>query len=253
MRFGQAIFSANSNETLFATGYELTQDGRMLGIKGCFNRPAGIWCLHAPALETLEYSEKITPAAVDVAAAHKLTAAHLTCRSPGILRGDEGKSTLLWFSHKTGGAHVSASTLCALDLAAGDAGATPPTGSGRTLVGVVDVPQADGFPGLYPPYGFVPSFAIRDSILMASQWGSRTTVLRISSDGGAVQDLTPSDNNLFTWAVLATDGHSRVVCSRSALGVPPEIVLGTFDATGGVTWTVIDQPNLPEVGTCLQC
>lgn len=101
----------------------------MLGIKGCFNRPEGIWRLRVPAFENLENNEKTAPAAVDVAAAHKLTAVHSSCRSPRILRADGGQSTLLLLSHNTGGSHLSSSTLSALDLAPGDADDAPPNGS----------------------------------------------------------------------------------------------------------------------------
>ncbi|TEB06340.1 hypothetical protein FA13DRAFT_1722963, partial [Coprinellus micaceus] len=40
---GQYIFSPFSTNTLFASAYEPQSDGRLLGVKGCFNRPRGIW------------------------------------------------------------------------------------------------------------------------------------------------------------------------------------------------------------------
>jgi acylaminoacyl-peptidase len=84
-------------------------------------------------------------------------------------------------------------------------------------------------------------------IVVHSQWGSRTTVLLISTKDGKVTDLTPvSEKGLDSWTVLATDGHSRVVCQRSSTSLPYEILLANFDDTGRVSWYSIDKPDLPE-------
>jgi acylaminoacyl-peptidase len=241
VRFGQAIFSANSNEVIYATGYEFTADGRFLGIKWCSNRPVGIWRLR---IGETSHSGDISnpPTAVDIVKAQKLTSALLSCRSPRILTS-QGKSTLLWLAGRSGGAHVASSTLHALDITS-DAAADAPSGSTTptTLVDIVDVPDSNlkGFPGLYPTYNLPSQFEIKasesssSSILVASQWGSRTTVIAISADNGSVKELTPdSDNSLYSWSVLATDGRGRVICSRSAPSVPYEIVLGDFDKWHG--------------------
>ncbi|KAG1722918.1 hypothetical protein EDB19DRAFT_1765976, partial [Suillus lakei] len=37
-----------TEDTIFVRGREHTKDGRLLGIKGCFNRPMGIWQLTLP-------------------------------------------------------------------------------------------------------------------------------------------------------------------------------------------------------------
>ncbi|KAF8188652.1 Alpha/Beta hydrolase protein [Pholiota molesta] len=254
VRFGQAIFSANSDEIIYATGYEFTADGRFLGIKWCSNRPVGIWRLR---IGEASHSGDISnpPTAVDIVKAEKLTPAFLSCRSPRILTS-QGKSTLLWLAGRSGGAHVATATLHALDITSDAAAdASPVSTVPKTLVDIVDVPDSNlnGFPGLYPTYNLPSQFEIKasesssSSILVASQWGSRTTVVAISADGGSVKELTPdSDNSLYSWSVLATDGRGRVICSRSAPSVPYEIVLGDFDRSGSVSWTVIDRPVLSK-------
>ena len=45
--FGQAVF--HSDDHVFATGYEETADGRLLGVTGCYNRPSSIWEFTLPA------------------------------------------------------------------------------------------------------------------------------------------------------------------------------------------------------------
>ncbi|KAG1733832.1 hypothetical protein EDB19DRAFT_1192506 [Suillus lakei] len=47
--FTQATFAME--DIIFASGHERTKDGRLLGAKGCFKRPMGIWQLTLPTLE----------------------------------------------------------------------------------------------------------------------------------------------------------------------------------------------------------
>ncbi|KJA17776.1 hypothetical protein HYPSUDRAFT_191754 [Hypholoma sublateritium FD-334 SS-4] len=252
IRFGQAIFSATSDEIIYATGYELTQDGRMLGVKGPLNHPVGIWQLRAPALADVAYKVEKKPTTVTLSFAWKLTPAHRSCRSPRILRTEGAAPTLLFLSSATDGPHASGSALEALDLADESNADAAPASQARTLIGTVEVPAENGFPGLYPANSLTKTFEIRaqggksPSILIGSQWGSRTSVLCVSLDSGSVQDLTGGQNGLYSWSLLATDGHRRAICTRSSPSVPPEIVLGTFDNAGNVSWTIIDKPALPE-------
>jgi acylaminoacyl-peptidase len=112
-------------------------------------------------------------------------------------------------------------------------------------------PLEDEFPGLYPDYNlplipFVHPHTETFSgpcIVTHSLWGSRSTVLLVSTDKGEVKDLTPEDGDLSSWTVLTTDGESRILCARSTPVSPPEVMLGEFDDTG-VSWRVIDKPNL---------
>ncbi|KAF9474522.1 alpha/beta-hydrolase [Pholiota conissans] len=254
VRFGQAVFSPNTDSIIYATGYEFTTDGRFLGIKGCYNRPTGIWRLRIATPASSEITKP--PASVEIVTAQKLTLPLLSCRSPRILNNN-GKSTLLWLASRSGGAHVASSTLHSLDITYDDAESEQlsDSASSRTLVDIVEMPDLHltMFPGLYPAFNLPTSFSIipsdsaSPSVLVASQWGSRTTVLAISTDTGAVNNLTPdSDNNLFSWTVLVTDNRSRVICSRSAPSVPYEIVIGNFDSSGDVSWNVIDRPALSK-------
>ncbi|KAF8140985.1 hypothetical protein K438DRAFT_1995441 [Mycena galopus ATCC 62051] len=68
-----------------------------------------------------------------------------------------------------------------------------------------------------------------------------------------LKDLTPdSDGKLYSWTMLATDGNSRLVCSRSAPTIPHEIVLGEVNSRGEASWRVIHSPYiLPSLKTAL--
>ncbi|KAF8800386.1 alpha/beta-hydrolase [Phlegmacium glaucopus] len=253
VRFGQASFSPNSERIIYATGYESTVDGRMLGLKGCYNRPNGIWQLLLPE-QLPEWSDKLNPAVVAVTS-EKLTPASLSCRSPRIF-SHNGSSTLLWLACTTGGAHVAASALYSLDVSSDSDTSRPLKYTDKCLVPILkdEIPSSPHvFPSLYPPYNLPSSPPVVEltsgpSIVIHSQWGSRTTVLLISTQDGKVTDLTPSseEDELYSWTVLATDGRSRVICQRSSSSVPYEIFLGHFDDSGRVSWHLIDKPDLPE-------
>ncbi|CAA7262322.1 unnamed protein product [Cyclocybe aegerita] len=241
VRFGQPVFSPDSDDVIYATGYEFTQDGRILGIKGCFNRPSGIWQFRLPAeMRSGEDDKMLT------ASCKKLTPPHLSCRSPRTFTRD-GKSSLVWFSAASGGAHLATSNLHLLDISSSTN--LDILSADKPLVGFSDKPLPDIklFPGLYPAYNLPTSPFIDSSILVHSHWGPRTTVLRISSKDGAVTDLTPdADGSLFSWTVLGTDGHSNVVYSRSSPSIPYELMLGTFVNSDEVAWISLEKPKLPE-------
>ncbi|KAG6853149.1 hypothetical protein C0991_006556 [Blastosporella zonata] len=240
--FGQAIFSPRG-DTLYATGYEYTSDHRLLGIKFCFNRPTGIWELTSSSLSPGDiFSNGSKPVECS---AKKLTPSYLSCRSPRVFSYD-GKSTLLWLSHPSGGPHAATSLLYSLDITSH----ADPKQIKRPLVDAVFKPNQGAFPGLFPDPNLAtsPMLQLSESstpyLITHSIWGSRTTVLLISTANGTVKDLTPQDDNIYSWKVLNTDGVSRVLCSRSTPITPHELVLGEFSKTGEVAWRVLHKPTL---------
>lgn len=240
---GQAIFSPNSENIIYGTGYEYSRDGRMLGLKGCYNRPTGIW----QVIIKNDPTERIT------CTLQKLTPSHLSCRSPRSI-SSAGSSTLLWLSCKTGGAHVSTSTLHVLDITS-DKSPIDPAAIEAAVDPIVDVvmnPIRNKFPGLYPsynmPYSPVVKLQSQTHILISSAWGSRFTILLVSVKDGSVRDLTPASEELFSWSILATDGSCRFICSRSSPSIPYEVILGTLNDAGDVAWKVLDRPKLTEQG-----
>ena len=244
--FGQAIFSPDSHK-IYATGYEYTSDGRQLGIKGCYNRPSGIWEITP---------NKARPGDVQQnelgCTARKLTPSHLSCRSPRVF-SHEGTSTLFWLACPTGGAHVSTSLLYSLDITGNLPSAV--VNIGAPLVDAVFGPLEDEFPGLYPDCNLPTAPFVHPNtetfsgpcIVTHSLWGSRSTVLLIDTAKGEVKDLTPEDGDLSSWTVLSTDGESRILCARSTPVSPPQVMLGEFDDTG-VSWRVIGKPSLSSDG-----
>ncbi|KAJ7123544.1 Alpha/Beta hydrolase protein [Mycena epipterygia] len=235
--FGQPVFSPLDHHTIYATGYEFTRDGRLLGIRWCYNRPSGIWEIKLPSIPPADDSPLRC-------VSKKLTPAHLSCRSPRVYYDERTTTaTLFWLSCASGGPHAGTFSLYACDLAAQEI-------TSKVLVDTVWEPRtSDGFPGLYLDSNLPLSpFVILGEelfLVFSSTWGSRTTVLLVSASGGAVKDLTPdSDRKLYSWSVLATDGSGRFVCSRSAPTIPHEIVLGQIDARGDVSWRVIDTPYI---------
>ncbi|RXW22263.1 hypothetical protein EST38_g3573 [Candolleomyces aberdarensis] len=233
---GQCIFSPSSALTLFATAYELQPDWRLLGIKFCFNRPSGIWRITlSPAENPSEWQCELK----------KLTAPEISCRSPRTVGND-----LLWLSEASGGAHAKTSML----YFAPNSDSDNLTDS-SALIDVVEQPRSDGFPGLYPAANLPSSLLLSinsDSpthIALHTHYGSRTVVILVSFKG-EITVLDPGDT--YSWAVLATDGKSRIVCSRSTPAVPYEVVVADIRDVKNVSWKVVDQPTIDEdVATAL--
>ncbi|KAH7927981.1 alpha beta-hydrolase [Leucogyrophana mollusca] len=237
--FAQAVFA--SEDRVFATGYDYTDDGRLLGIKGCFNRPSGIWELTLPPQLDVDTSDLC---ASSPCTSLKLTSSGRSCRSPRILRDANGSPTkLLWLSSATGGPHASSVSLHSRNL-------SPELSEAKLLIDTVWDPAADAFPGLYTEYNLPSRSFLHLSgsayVVAQSLWKSRTTVLLIDVTTGSVRDVTPaiSEDTLYSWNVLCTDGGRQVVCSRSTPTTPSEIVLGRFDERGNVKWKVLDKPTL---------
>ncbi|KAJ6512530.1 Alpha/Beta hydrolase protein [Mycena sanguinolenta] len=240
--FGQPVFSPVDKYTIYATGYEYTPDGRLLGVQWCNNRPSGIWEVKLPS--TTDGMEVGSPASLRCVST-KLTPSNLSCRSPRIYCDSaNGAATLFWLSAASGGPHASTFSLHVRDLA------TPDPNS-QVLVDTVWEPRkSDGFPGLYLDSNFPVSTFVKlgEEVFCAfsSIWGSRNTVLLVSVADGSVRDLTPdSERKLYSWSVLATDGINRIVCSRSAPTIPHEVVLGELNSQGDISWRVIYSPYIP--------
>ena len=128
-------------------------------------------------------------------------------------------------------------------------------GESRTLLETIADPEPAAFPGLYTPslpiYPFIapgqPSTpAAEKCIVVSSVWRHRTTVLAIGLESGKVVDLTPDTDQHWSWTVLATDGQSQAICTRSALNKPPELVLGHINSNLEVKWRVLGQPILSD-------
>ncbi|EJD44016.1 alpha/beta-hydrolase [Auricularia subglabra TFB-10046 SS5] len=245
--FGQALFSAD--ETLIARGYEPTADGRRLGITGCTNRPCAIWKLDPPrstlhgsfdhtgqayVAATQGRQRKDADDATLVVDCTRLSAPTSSARSPRFLVGE---SKVVWLANQVGGPHAGCSSLHSLD---------PVTGAHKEVIAVVDKPKTDGaFPGLFADY-IAPRPFLGSSMAIHGVWGSRRTVMLIALSGpdvGAVKELTPrdSDTDVRSWTLLATDGHKRLLCARSSPVTAAELVLGTLEDAGAVSWRVLEQ------------
>ncbi|KAF7297410.1 Peptidase-S9 domain-containing protein [Mycena indigotica] len=229
---GQPVFSPTEANIIYATGYEYTSDGRLLGLKWCYNRPSGIWRLTVPESDSGEVVSCVC---------EKLTRPELSCRSPRIYHEiHTNEATLLWLSHASGGPHAGTFSLQAANIEGG-------TWNIRTVVDTVQEPATDGFPGLYPDSGNLPSspFLVLDNeafLVVSTTWNSQGMILLVSLHDGSVRNITQTKQTLYSWSVLATDGHTRLLCSRSALTVPYEIVLGEVDKTGYAAWKVLASP-----------
>ena len=260
VRFGQLIFDPIADSILYATGYEFIMDRRVLGVKGCFNRPSGIWRMVIPPTTEVAVSEEEDSkmAVLTTKTAQKLTPSHLSCRSPRTFTKN-AQSTLVWLSSATGGAHVATTTLHVLDISS-----QAEIIEEQSLI-ASDTPVVDlvkerlndltKFPGLYPSYNLpqAPFILSNDGhnkpdVLLHSVWGSRTTILRVSLRDGAVEDLTPDpEGKLDSWTLFATDGRDQLICSRSSLSVPYELLVGQIKGKV-VGWYILDQPDLSASG-----
>ncbi|KAI0321752.1 Alpha/Beta hydrolase protein [Amylostereum chailletii] len=234
---GQASFA--DEHTLVVTGFEYTPDGRSLGVRSCPNRPSAIWKLSLPSSNTTHEGDTIT-----VSSASKVSDPSKAARSPYIFTDPATKTTTLyWFAHALGGAHASCSTLESLELT---------TGKRSTLVPYVSKPLSslmDGFTGLYTDWTLVakPFVNIGGRRYVTCTTSHRAATLVVLFDAekpNAMRILTPQDEDLWSWKLLATDGESRVLCTRSSPTVPPHLVLATVTGLDPPTWHVVAKPTL---------
>ncbi|KAF8638353.1 hypothetical protein AX17_002255 [Amanita inopinata Kibby_2008] len=255
IHFGQAAFSPSlGSSEIYATGYETTQDGRLLGIKYCLNRPFGIWRIPF----SLSHQDTSNDRLVTLeCTAHKLTPSTLSCRSPRTFLSPSGPK-LVYLSSPSGGPHLSTSSLHLVDLSS-------PSLSTKTLVDTILEPGPDGFPGLYPSFSLLPSPSFLVShptwdeprIITQSTWGSRTAVILISTKDGSVVNLTPQGNDIQNWTVLTVDNDNRkgikIAFVASLPSSPHQVILGTLDPTILVIkeWRVVHKPTISEEATIL--
>ncbi|PFH52427.1 hypothetical protein AMATHDRAFT_74219 [Amanita thiersii Skay4041] len=241
VHFGQAIFSKTSPTTLYATGYEQSPDGRLLGIKYCFNRPFGIWRIQVdlPSAQAQTDGNNSTTATVVRCTAEKLTSSDLSCRSPRTYINQNKEESLLYLSCPSGGPHASTSTLHI---------SSPPA----TLIPPTDATAS--FPGLYAPFTLARSCILShptwDSpkLITHSTWGSRFTLALVSlSSPITVANLTPLDLSHFSYTLLTTNSHTSFVCVRSSPSTPYQVLLGSIDPAQpfSVSFMKIHEPTLP--------
>ncbi|KAL4260391.1 peptidase S9C family protein [Pleurotus pulmonarius] len=232
--FGQATFISETE--LLATGYEYTADGRLLGIKGCFNRLVGIWRIVIPTagVEGLDAPCSGT----------KLTPSDRSCRSLRRLVPDPQSQSddVFWLSTTTGGAHAGCSILHRYNSRTGE--------EPRVVLDSVWEAKDGAFAGLYLD-GLCqrPFLKMQGKTYMAchSMKKSRLTVFLIDVDGASVFELTPGE--LDSWNILGTDGVSKVLCVRSSPAEPYGIVVLQLNAQNPSslpTQHLIDHAVLPD-------
>jgi hypothetical protein len=252
--FGQAQFI--TDDTLFVTGYEFSEDGRRLGIRACFNRPTAIWELKFDPVELQlqhaadsESSALPDPAASLIAiSATKISDPSRASCSP---RPIPGLNAALWFSHELGGPHASCFSLHRFGLQARETTTVIPT------VDKIREKFMDGFAGLYAEHLLARPFVRlggRTYLLTRTSQGSRLEVILVDlEEPESAVRLTPAESSedLWSWSPLATDGRKWVLASRSAPTVPNELALGKLEEYGGkpkVAWQVIEMPSLTPRG-----
>jgi len=242
--FGQAQFV--SQDTLVATGFEFSEDGKRLGIKACFNRPTAIWELK---LDIERAEGEPSDGSITAISAAKVSDSKRASRSPRPIPGSSAAA--LWLSHELGGPHASCFSLHRFDFQARET---------MTIVPAVDKIRENfmgGFAGLYADSFLARPFVRscgRVYLLTRTSQGSRLEVILIDLEQPeTVVRLTPAESSedLWSWSPLATDGRKWVLASRSAPTVPNELVLGRLEEHGGnprVTWQVIEMPSLTPRG-----
>ena len=236
--FGQAVYAPD--QTIFATGYEQTPEGRKLGVVGCWNHPSSIFKLVLPK-ELPDDSEAIS------VNAQRLTPPEFSTRSPRVTDAAPGKPyTTVWLANPIGGPHASVTSLHAL---------RSDEDKSTVVVDYVWEPSGKGgFPGLYleqlplrPFLSLNPDFETVSHLVTHSTWGSRQTVLGISLSSGDVHDFTPGEKQ--AWTVAGTDGRKSVLVTRSAIHSPNELLEGKLQSLDApLSWKVIDKPQLTVSG-----
>ncbi|KAI0682049.1 Alpha/Beta hydrolase protein [Cytidiella melzeri] len=233
---GHPVFGGE--DTVFAAGYEYSEDHRLLGVIYCPNRQAGIWEITLP--------DNVQQGDSDVLKcdSSKLTSVDMACRSPRVFLDENGHpSQLVWISNAVGGPHATCSTLYARQLSSGET---------KSLVGSVRDPAPSEFPGLYlntlPASPFVRAPGSSTScIALSSIWRSRSVVLLILLADGNIVNLTPMENDApYSWTVLCTDGKDSLLCTCSAPNRPPQLVLGNIGENSAVQWKVVVKPDISD-------
>ncbi|KAI0068405.1 alpha/beta-hydrolase [Artomyces pyxidatus] len=247
--FGQARFA--TSHSLVATGYEYSTDGRMLGIKGCWNRPTAVWEIALDPSSFQNTTNEPFDSTLRVAAISKISDPSFASRAPRVYRHPEtSHSTVFFLSHELGGPHASCSALHSFNLE---------TRQSQLVVPLIDKVKADlmeAFAGLYLEPIARPFLRLNGKLYLVSHTieGPSTSVILIDAEKpSTVTRLTTAKEGdelmLWSWTLLATDGGRLLLCARSSPTVPYHLVLGRLAVSNGVpsvTWTVIEKPTLPE-------
>jgi acylaminoacyl-peptidase len=230
---GQPVFL--SDTSLAIQALDLTIDGRVLGVRFCVNRPTAIWVLELTSTED-----------TTITSARQCSDSTKAARLPRVHDG-----TLFWLEHERGGPHASCS--CLISMEAGD--------NTRTVVPYVSDPKPECFRGLFIGWALPtrPFVKLGESSYMVCSIvrGTRNVIVAIDVKQEKVYDLTPEDGTLWSWNVLCTDGKARVVCSRSSLTTPPQLVLGTItkaevlDSAPTASWKLVWEPKISPRGMFL--
>jgi hypothetical protein len=224
--------------TLVAVGHHLTADGHLLSVRWCHNRPISVWKLKLEGPST-------SSEAVVIGDTTQISCKGQSGRSPCIYRDkDDGDPIIVWLEHQLGGPHASCSRLVR----------ESPTADGpSTLVPFVpEASESGAFPGLFINWALLPRPFLRIDdrvhVVCTTMHGTRSTIMLADTEKSEQTplDLAPKDENLWSYSVLATDGKARLLCSRSSLVCPSQLVLGRLDTLDKpVEWQVLWQPPTP--------
>lgn len=180
-----------------------------MGIVFCFNRPSFIY--HVPLSGD---------AAAPPPAATNLTPSLLSSGAP--IFAPDGRS-LVFLSHDAAaasGVHHATVALCTMSWQGGGAAGEP-----KVMVDVVRRPAAaDSFPGLYGT-GFVDSaFISATTLLITSQWRSKSVILAVDTATGKVWSLNSTAAEEGSWT-LQSVSNSVIAATLSTPGGPPQLML----------------------------
>ncbi|KAI0028785.1 Alpha/Beta hydrolase protein [Vararia minispora EC-137] len=227
--FSQPCFL--DDDTLVAVGHELTPEGHLLSVRWCHNRPTAIWKLPLDKISS--------KSSVSVSSGTILSDPTRAGRSARVYKDAKGCVNVVWLDHQRGGAHASCSCLISASLG----------GEARTLVPYVYEPGMNEFPGLFVSWALLPRPFLRINdktyVICTTVAGVRSTVVMADTQQlhQKPREVTPEDGNLWSYAVLATDGWNRILCSRSSLLHPPQLILGHVDPESeSVSWRVLWKP-----------
>ncbi|KAF9982015.1 hypothetical protein BGZ65_003336, partial [Modicella reniformis] len=193
-----AIFSHDSKSLIF-TGYH--RDPQFFGIVYCQNRLTGLYQIN-----------------IDGTCFKELTCDLKSARSP---RLNKGGTTLVFLSNTVNGPHASCAKLCKLDIASGKV---------STVVDIARKPDAaTAFPGLYIDQLPKQLWVSSTKIIISSTWRSRSTLLAVDTESGAVEELTLAAE--YPGATTALYADSRwVLVSYSTPTDPWKLFLGHLQA-----------------------
>lgn len=285
--FGQPAFLDDvQTPIVITTAYSPTDDDRKLGIVYCQNRRARICALELAVTDadekggksdSSEESAKEKKRTWRAVEAHPISAEDRSARSarvvPATAAGTARSSQprIVYVSNTLGGVHASCAKLQIVTLGSGFS-----VEEDKTLVPVVQTPQdlqgLVDFPGLYidqlpvEPFLSPSESAGSTRILVTSTWRSRRVPIVVDLESGEMECLAPwptttgdketplpyleyAQEDLSSYAGLATDGRSRVLASRSSPSRLPELVVCDL-ATKDRRWTVLRKPSLSTEREC---